>query len=201
MSSDIDGYTGSGSGTLIEEVLVTINGQADLKEMSNVKERFWDMFVIDAFIGNNDRNNSNWGILKSNDTGNMELAPVFDNGSAFYSKRNIDQMEKSIDDETLMNSDAWKQPTCVYKSIGLDNRVHHVNPYTLIKRGYYDECNKAVVRFSKKLNMNKIQKIIDEIPEEINGVTVMSDIRKEFYLKIMDIRINDIFNPIVDKIL
>lgn len=28
-----------------------------------VKEKFWDMFIIDVFIGNTNRHNGNWGFL------------------------------------------------------------------------------------------------------------------------------------------
>ena len=60
MSSDLDEYSGTGSETLLDEVLATIQGEVFLKQNVGVLERFWDMFVVDAFIGNNDRNNGNW---------------------------------------------------------------------------------------------------------------------------------------------
>ena len=34
----------------------------DIKEL---KEKFWDMFIIDCLIGNEDRHNGNWGFLKN----------------------------------------------------------------------------------------------------------------------------------------
>ena len=63
MSSDLESYSGTGSETLLDEVLATINGEETLTSLKGVTERFWDMFVIDAFIGNNDRNNGNWGVV------------------------------------------------------------------------------------------------------------------------------------------
>ncbi|MDR1691394.1 MAG: hypothetical protein LBR35_00965, partial [Rickettsiales bacterium] len=48
MSSDLESYSGTGSETLLDEVLATIAGQDDLKSIPGVLERFWDMFVIDA---------------------------------------------------------------------------------------------------------------------------------------------------------
>ena len=59
MSSDLESYSGTGSETLLEEVLATITGLDDLKNIPDVLERFWGMFVVDAFIGNNDRNSDN----------------------------------------------------------------------------------------------------------------------------------------------
>ena len=37
----------------------------DMREIVGIKERFYDMFVIDAFINNNDRHNGNWAILSN----------------------------------------------------------------------------------------------------------------------------------------
>ena len=33
---------------------------------------FWDMFVVDAFIGNWDRHNGNWGFLYSQEKDELE---------------------------------------------------------------------------------------------------------------------------------
>ena len=57
----------------------------DNKKSTDVKEtvdRFWDMFIVDAFNGNFDRHGGNWGFIKCNDK--YRLAPVFDNGSCLY---------------------------------------------------------------------------------------------------------------------
>ena len=40
-------------------------------------ERFWDMFVVDAFIKNPGRSNGNWGVLMDASF-SYELAPVYD---------------------------------------------------------------------------------------------------------------------------
>lgn len=61
---------------------------------SQVEERFWDMFVVDAFINNPDRNNGNWGFVYNSATGEFErLAPVFDNGGSFNPKWDDEKIE------------------------------------------------------------------------------------------------------------
>lgn len=52
--------TSNGYGTELADILDTIEKQnaVDPKEL---KEHFWNIFVIDAFIGNWDRHNGNWG--------------------------------------------------------------------------------------------------------------------------------------------
>ncbi|MCL2673841.1 MAG: HipA domain-containing protein [Defluviitaleaceae bacterium] len=188
MSSDIDAYSGAGSETLLDEVLATISGQDDLKAIPGVTERFWDMFVIDAFIGNNDRNNGNWGILIDPKTGEMSLAPVYDNGSAFFNKRSLDQMQKRLLDETAMQEDAYKTAACAYKYVGLDNEGHRINPFNFMRNGGNADCEAAIKRFVDKLKMERIAEIIQDIPEEIGTLAVMPNVQKEFYIKLLEIR-------------
>ena len=57
----------NGYGTELTDILSAIDTQTavDAKTLSN---RFWDMFVVDAFIGNWDRHNGNWGFLYDSTT-------------------------------------------------------------------------------------------------------------------------------------
>jgi len=188
MASDIEAYSGTGSETLLGEVLATIDGQDDLQSIPSVLERFWDMFVIDAFIGNNDRNNGNWGILIDQETGELSLAPVYDNGSAFFNKRSLDQMQKRLLDETAMHEDAYKTATCAYKYVGLDNEGHRINPFNFMRNGGNIDCGAAIKRFIDKLNMKRITEIIQDIPEDVGTLAVMPSIQKEFYIRLLEIR-------------
>ena len=192
MSSNLESYSGSGSETLLDEVLATINGQEDLQTIVGVPERFWDMFVIDAFIGNNDRNNGNWGILIDIRSGDISLAPVYDNGNAFFNKRSLTQMEKRLKNEKAMGEDAYENPLCAYKYTGLDNEGHRINPLTFIRQGENQGCNTAVSRFVKAVNMDEIKKIIDDIPEVAGHLAVMPQIQKTFYLELLQIRLKQL---------
>ena len=78
-------------GVDLYEIIMTIKEHPFLQGISGVIERFWDMFIIDALIGNTDRNNSNWGIvLRKN--GLKELAPVYDNGNCLNNKWDDEKM-------------------------------------------------------------------------------------------------------------
>lgn len=45
----------------LDEVEVLLNNHPLFLKNPELKQRFWDMFVVDALIGNNDRNNKDWG--------------------------------------------------------------------------------------------------------------------------------------------
>ena len=189
MSSDLESYSGTGSETLLGEVLDAILGQEELKIIPGVLARFWDMFVVDAFIGNNDRNNGNWGILIDQNSGEISLAPVFDNGNAFFNKRSLAQMKKRIKSEKSMQDDAYNNPLCAFKYTGLDNEGQRINPFTFIKRGENPDCAAAVSRFIKAVDMKSVEKIIYSLPESLGSLAVMPEVQKEFYLQLMRLRL------------
>lgn len=63
LSDDEPGFTedaSTGSGVVLADVRSAIHRIPVLRSIDGVSDRFWDMFVVDAFIRNIDRNNTNW---------------------------------------------------------------------------------------------------------------------------------------------
>lgn len=82
----------------IEEVLLNLEKNYYFNLIPAIKMRFWDMFIVDAFISNNDRNEGNWGLIYNRDTKKLRLAPVFDNGAAFYNESDDTKLEELCND-------------------------------------------------------------------------------------------------------
>lgn len=104
LSDEEPGFTESastGSGVVLADVRAAINRIPELAGIEGVTERFWDMFVTDAFIRNIDRNNTNWGVL-SDRKGHYRLAPVYDNGNSFNNKRTETAIERRLSREDLI---------------------------------------------------------------------------------------------------
>ena len=190
MSSDLEEYSGTGSETILEEVLDTLTGEATLKSIKDADKRFWDMFIVDAFIGNSDRNNGNWGLLWHVFDGSLTLAPVYDNGNGFYNKRSLKQMEKRLSDEKMMKEDAYGTPVSVYKYKGLDNEGHRIKSFEFIEKTEILACRLALQRFLDNVDMNLIRDIINEIPESKGVLAVMPEIQKKFYIRLLEIRLD-----------
>ena len=72
-----------GYGTELSDILQTIDEQ-QLLDWDMLMERFWDMFIVDALIGNWDRHNGNWGFLYDDRNDEISLAPVYDCGSCLF---------------------------------------------------------------------------------------------------------------------
>ena len=104
----------SGNGTDLNEIITIMNRNNTFKECPKLRDRFWDMFVIDSFIGNNDRNNGNWGIILNLLTNKISVAPVYDNGGCFSNTMGEERMKLILSDEIRFKESAYISRNCVY---------------------------------------------------------------------------------------
>ena len=131
-------------------------------------ERFWDMFIVDALIGNFDRHGGNWGFIKRNNR--YQMAPVYDNGSSLYPKLNSDAaLAKVLDSDEEMDKRIFTFPT---SHIKMGNRKSSY--YEVIHSLAFELCNDALRRIMPRIDFDQIFVVIDEI----EGI---SELRREFY--------------------
>lgn len=173
----------NGYGTDIEDVLETIEKQnlMDPVELSNF---FWDMFVIDALIGNWDRHNGNWGFLYNQDTDDVMIAPIFDCGSCLFPQMDDDMAKKVLKDKVQINARVFDFPTSAILEKG-----KRINYYKFIKSHTYEECDKAIKRLKDKIDINKIKEMIDSID-------VLKDNQKIFLKLIIEKRVDALFDEV-----
>lgn len=174
---DSNGNETNGVGVDLYEIMMTIQEHPFLQDVPGVKEHFWNMFIMDALIGNTDRNNSNWGIILRKD-GSKEIAPVYDNGNCLNSKWDHEKMRIVMNDADKMEAEAYKARRCIFELHG-----KRVNPYHIIESREYPECLEAVHRLTTQIgnNMDKIQAMIKEIP-------ILSEMQKRFFTSMIEYR-------------
>lgn len=187
---DSNGNETNGVGVDLYEIMMTIQEHPFLKDISGVKEHFWNMFVMDALIGNTDRNNSNWGIILRKD-GLKEIAPVYDNGNCLNNKWDDEKMQIVMNDTDKMEAEAYKARRCIFELHG-----KRVNPYHIMESMEYQECSEAIRRLTPKIgsSMNKIQEMIKEIP-------IISEIQKQFFTSIIEYRYENVLLPVCKRIM
>ena len=66
----------NGYGKELSSILEAIEEQS-IYPSDELWQFFWDMFIADAFLGNFDRHNGNWGFLVDEEKQQAELAPVY----------------------------------------------------------------------------------------------------------------------------
>ena len=165
----------NGYGTELEEVIQTIESQ-QICDVNYLKDFFWDMFIADTLVGNFDRHNGNWGFLINEGLKEVEIAPIYDCASCLYPQLTDERIKKIIDNEEEMNARVFVFPNSALK---IDDKK--INYYDFISSLDNVDCNKALLRVFPRINLNVINEIID-------NTLYISDIRKEFYKKIIKMR-------------
>ncbi|MEG0771235.1 MAG: HipA domain-containing protein [Clostridia bacterium] len=177
----------NGYGTELSDILETFSEQIAVDPIM-LSERFWDMFIVDAFIGNWDRHNGNWGFLYDNHNDTMELAPVYDCGSSLYPQADVKIMETVLVDENQRNLRIYEIPT---SAIMVNGRK--IKYFDFISSLENEECNRALKRISPKIDMVKIETIVKNMP-------FISELQKKFYLTMLCERKTKILDFSLEKL-
>ena len=160
------------------------------KKLTNVEETvstFFEIYIVDAFLGNFDRHGANWGFLKKNNR--YTLAPVFDNGSSLFPQMvNEDEMKMVIENEEEINKRVYKFPT---SQIQLHDKKSSY--FEVISSLEFEECNKALIKIYKRINMDKINALIDSLNT--------TDMHKTFYKTMLNARYEKIIKYSYDRLM
>ena len=170
----------------LNELFVHFELNPEISKIKGVSERFWDQIVIDGLIGNNDRNNGNWGILSCGDK--RELAPIFDNGACFYPKKSTLAIEQLL---KLPEADQARNNANIQEPFTLDGE-HHLNykfmldlDETKIPASQLKLLKASIVKNTQLVEskLDDIVAFIKLIPNEYNGFEIITEPRREYYLK------------------
>ena len=164
----------------IEDVYEIINKMSVNYKLDENKliSNFWDMFVVDALIGNTDRHFGNWGFIKKDDS--LTMAPVYDCGSSLHLL-----LSEEIQSELMKNPVEFKSKSynlaSVYKMNGQKIIYHEIfkNPPVDLKE--------TIKRIVPKIDMEKIKKIIA-------STEGLSKTQKEYYFKDILLRKEEILD-------
>lgn len=96
-----------------------------------LKEWFWDIFIVDALIGNWDRHNGNWGFLYNSSTDEVSLAPVYDCGSCLFPQADEEIMHRTITKRSERDLRIFEIPLSKIKIDGRKIRCFHFIPSLL----------------------------------------------------------------------
>ena len=156
----------------------------DNSKLTNVKETisiFWEIYIMDALLGNFDRHGANWGFIKENNK--YTLAPVFDNGSCLFPNlTDEDEMVAMISSEEETDKRIYKFPTSQIRLNGKKSSYFEV-----INSLQFDECNEALSNVIERLDMAKIERLINDTP-------LISDVQRTFYKHMIKARYNKILH-------
>lgn len=177
----------NGYGTELSDILLTIGTQNAI-DSSALLQRFWDMFIVDALIGNWDRHNGNWGFLYNTNDDSLTIAPVYDCGSSLYPQADADMMQTVLTSKAARDHRIFNIPT---SAIQIDGKK--INYFNFISSLENRDCNEALQRILPRINLIEINQIIDDIP-------VIDDLQKSFYKTMIAERKERILDYSMDKL-
>ena len=153
-------------GINFDELIIVMKYNHYFKQIPQLKDRFWNMFIVDAFINNNNRNDLSWGLILNDETMKLRITPTYNN---------------EIDD---------KFDSIFYK----DGIV--LNPLKFIESMSNEDCNQALIRIYPKINLSEIKNLFDSIPCEYNNLPVLSVEQKDLYFKSLEYKYVNVLTPI-----
>lgn len=152
-------------------------------------ENYWDIFVLDAMLGNFDRHANNWAYFIKNNDSELISAPIFDCGSCLYP-----QIADDAIPNILNSKDEIAKRIDVFPTAALEHNKEKVNYKSYITSLENPDCTSAVLRIYPKINRDVIKNTIYNNPD-------ISEIRKEFYNTMLQNRIDRILQPAYEKAL
>ena len=172
--------------TTVEDVMDVLDHSPLRLDREKIKDYFWDMFVVDAFIGNGDRHLDNWGLIEMTD-GTLSPAPIYDCGSSL-SPLKSDEKKR----ELLADGNEFKQEEYNLNSVYRMNNKRVL--YHEIFRNPPEDLHRAIQRIVPRIKTASAQ--IDRLIDSTEG---LSDISKEYMKKSLLLRRELILLPALKK--
>ena len=162
-----------------EDIMTMLRDNSKLTHVEATIQTFWEIFLVDALLGNFDRHGGNWGFLKQENT--YRLAPVFDNGSCLFPNlTDENDMRRIMTSEEETNRRVYTFPTSQVK---LDGRKSSY--FEVIHSLRFEACNRALEAVHARTDIGEINRLIDEIP-------MLNRTQKDFYKHILRARYQQI---------
>jgi len=158
----------NGYGTELSDIVKTLEEQTAV-DPQYLTEWFWDMFIVDALIGNWDRHNGNWGFLYHPITDEVSLAPIYDCGSCLYPQADEEIMQRILENPAEREIRIFERPLSGIKLNG-----QKIQYFKFISSLENEDCNRALMRIVPRIDMEKINQIVEKTP-------FISDLQKRFY--------------------
>ena len=170
-----------------EDIMSLLQLNKKITNVEDVVSSFWEIYIIDALLDNFDRHGNNWGFLKKNNK--YEMAPVFDNGSCLFPNMiNEDKMIYIMNSKEETDKRVYSFPTSQIKLNGKKSSY-----YDVINSLVYKECNEALIKIFKRINLKEIFNLIDDIKS-------ISEVHKSFYKYMLNERYEKIIKESYNKL-
>lgn len=172
--------------TELSDIMQTMEAQTALSP-AFLKQHFWNLFIVDALIGNENRSNENWGFLYNTATDEVIIAPVYGCSRSLYPQAD----ETAIQDALKDQQQGLRALLLPLSRIKINQRINY---FDFISSLASADCNDALKRILPRINMGEIFRLVDETP-------FISDLQKQFYKTMLQARKERILDFSMEKLL
>ena len=178
----------NGTGTELQDILEAIERQHML-DPAMLTRHFWDMFIVDALIGNWDRHNGNWGFLYNPVTDEVQIAPVFDCGSCLFPQADETIMRAVLEDAAERELRIFERPQSAVRQNG-----QKLNYFDFISSLKQKDCSAALKRIAPRIQTHDLCALVE-------GTPFLTDLQREFYTTMLIERKKRILDFSLQKLL
>ena len=169
-----------------EDIMQMLRDNSKLTDVQETISMFWQIYIMDALLGNFDRHGANWGFMKENNC--YTLAPVFDNGSCLFPNL-VDEAEmlEIIESKEETEKRIYRFPTSQVKLNGKKSSY-----FDVINSLRFEECNDALGNVMMKLDMTRILQFLEEVP-------LITNVQRSFYRHMITARYDKILKTSFER--
>lgn len=140
-----------------KDIMQMLRDNSKLTNVDQTIGMFWELYIMDALLGNFDRHGGNWGFIKENNR--YSLAPVFDNGSCLYPNLTDEsEMLVIINSKEETEKRIFNFPTSQVKLNGKKSSY-----FDVINSHQFRECDEALRNVYERIDIKKIYSFIDSM--------------------------------------
>ncbi len=171
-----------------DDIMQMLRDNSKLTNVDETISMFWEIYIVDALLGNFDRHGANWGFIKYENQ--YRMAPVFDNGSSLFPNLTDEEdMKEILLSEKETEKRVYTFPTSQVRLNGKKSSYYEVI-YSLA----YEECNQALVKIYEKIQLEKLLELIEETP-------LISETQKKFYIHMLTARYEKILKVSYERLM
>ncbi|PGX79611.1 phosphatidylinositol kinase [Bacillus thuringiensis] len=156
-----------------------------LFDENGIIDHLFQMILFDTLIGNTDRHQDNFGVIRNEENGRQKFAPLYDNSSSLGREMNEGRIKLMLRDENMFNSYIFgkKSSTLIrWEESWTKKKLNIIEFYENVKKAHPQEVNKHLSNVAK-LTDEVLESIIYKVPP-----IVMSEPKKELVNKILRTR-------------
>lgn len=112
----------------LDSIKKVMSANRTFNQLPELKDHFWDMYVVDSLIGNHNRRFKSWGIIIDEDKRTKHMAPAINNNCSIEVGSIKKEVEELINDRNLTgDEDCIKALLRVFPKIDLDKIKEMIN--------------------------------------------------------------------------